>query len=412
MRKRIWRVLSIITASAMVFSGTPQYQYGKSAKAAEVVQDTEKESESLQTGSYSVKPSAEADVKETAVAEKNINDGGNTDKATTDKVTVGKVTNGKKIQTQSESSGTRLKAKANVNEMVYGDFKYMVDNSSVTITGYTGDGGDITVPDKIDGMSVKSINGYVFDGKSGVTSVKLPSQLTYLGAYVFRGTSITDITIPNTLSECGTYEVENYKNGYAGPFAGAEKLTTVTFEDGIKEIPAFILSTYYNDKSGSNVASNITAVNLPESVEKIGQCAFQFNTKLSDNFFAKLKNLKQIYYGAFIACKSLKNIVLPGSIREIGDHAIWACDGLESVEFAASADDTAECSMHELSFGKNESLKKVKFSNLNKAISVNAFQNCKSLTDIEFTDSTLYISKYAFESCESLTSVNFHRSWK
>lgn len=405
MRKRIWRVLSIITASAMVFSGTPQYQYGKSAKAAEVVQDTEKESESLQTGSYSVKPSAEADVKETAVAEKNINDGGNTDKATTDKVTVGKVTNGKKIQTQSESSGTRLKAKANVNEMVYGDFKYMVDNSSVTITGYTGDGGDITVPDKIDGMSVKSINGYVFDGKSGVTSVKLPSQLTYLGAYVFRGTSITDITIPNTLSECGTYEVENYKNGYAGPFAGAEKLTTVTFEDGIKEIPAFILSTYYNDKSGSNVASNITAVNLPESVEKIGQCAFQFNTKLSDNFFAKLKNLKQIYYGAFIACKSLKNIVLPGSIREIGDHAIWACDGLESVEFAASADDTAECSMHELSFGKNESLKKVKFSNLNKAISVNAFQNCKSLTDIEFTDSTLYISKYAFESCESLTSV-------
>ena len=119
MRKRIWRVLSIITASAMVFSGTPQYQYGKSAKAAEVVQDTEKESESLQTGSYSVKPSAEADVKETAVAEKNINDGGNTDKATTDKVTVGKVTNGKKIQTQSESSGTRLKAKANVNEMVY-----------------------------------------------------------------------------------------------------------------------------------------------------------------------------------------------------------------------------------------------------------------------------------------------------
>ena len=47
---RIWRVISIIAASAMVFTGTPQYQYGKSAKAATVVQDNENESEGMQTG--------------------------------------------------------------------------------------------------------------------------------------------------------------------------------------------------------------------------------------------------------------------------------------------------------------------------------------------------------------------------
>lgn len=70
MRKRIWRVFSIITASAMVFTGTPQYQYGKSAKAATVVQGTKNESESLQTGSYTEKPSAEADAKEKADTEK------------------------------------------------------------------------------------------------------------------------------------------------------------------------------------------------------------------------------------------------------------------------------------------------------------------------------------------------------
>lgn len=47
---RIGRVISIITASAMVFTGTPQYQYGKSAKAATVVQDNENESKGMQTG--------------------------------------------------------------------------------------------------------------------------------------------------------------------------------------------------------------------------------------------------------------------------------------------------------------------------------------------------------------------------
>ena len=34
----------------MVFTGTPQYQYGKSAKAATVVQDNENDSEGMQTG--------------------------------------------------------------------------------------------------------------------------------------------------------------------------------------------------------------------------------------------------------------------------------------------------------------------------------------------------------------------------
>lgn len=43
-------MISIITASAMVFTGTPRYQYGKSAKAATVVQDNENESEGMQTG--------------------------------------------------------------------------------------------------------------------------------------------------------------------------------------------------------------------------------------------------------------------------------------------------------------------------------------------------------------------------
>ena len=70
MRKRIWRVISIITASAMVFTGTSQYQYGKSAKAATVVQDTENENEGMQTGLYTAKPSDEADAKETVDTEK------------------------------------------------------------------------------------------------------------------------------------------------------------------------------------------------------------------------------------------------------------------------------------------------------------------------------------------------------
>lgn len=59
-------------------------------------------------------------------------------------------------------------------------FTYQTSGSNATITGYTGPGGDVVIPDTIDGYPVKSIFIDAFKGKSEIFSVVIPEGVTYI----------------------------------------------------------------------------------------------------------------------------------------------------------------------------------------------------------------------------------------
>ena len=46
--------------------------------------------------------------------------------------------------------------------VVQAQFTYTANNGQITITGYTGSGGAVTIPGTIDGLPVTSIGGYAF----------------------------------------------------------------------------------------------------------------------------------------------------------------------------------------------------------------------------------------------------------
>ena len=48
---------------------------------------------------------------------------------------------------------------------VYGDFDYRDNGTTITITRYNGTGGDIIIPDTIDGKPVTTIGSYAFMDK-------------------------------------------------------------------------------------------------------------------------------------------------------------------------------------------------------------------------------------------------------
>src|SRR6476660_8641572 len=59
------------------------------------------------------------------------------------------------------------------------DFTYTNTNGTITITGYTGPGGAVTIPSTISGVPVTSIGGSAFWGNgSGVTSLVIPDTVT------------------------------------------------------------------------------------------------------------------------------------------------------------------------------------------------------------------------------------------
>jgi len=58
-------------------------------------------------------------------------------------------------------------------------------NGTCTITGYTGPGGAVTIPNSIGGLIVVSIGDRAFENNSSLTSVTIPSSVTNIGDYVF-----------------------------------------------------------------------------------------------------------------------------------------------------------------------------------------------------------------------------------
>lgn len=83
----------------------------------------------------------------------------------------------------------------------FGDFTYESSGTNITITGYTGPGGDVTIPESIASLPVTRIGEWVFSGCTGLTSITLPNSVEEIGWEAFSGcTSLTSITIPNSFT--------------------------------------------------------------------------------------------------------------------------------------------------------------------------------------------------------------------
>ena len=57
-------------------------------------------------------------------------------------------------------------------------YEYVTNNGTITITGYTGPGGDVTIPDTINGLPVRSIGESAFAGCTSLTNVIIGNSVT------------------------------------------------------------------------------------------------------------------------------------------------------------------------------------------------------------------------------------------
>jgi len=187
------------------------------------------------------------------------------------------------------------------------------DNVSITITGYTGAGGAVVVPNTIKGYAVTNIGNSAFNGITTITSVTIPASvtnigvgafesctnlvritlvngLTYIGSSAFFGSGLTNIVVPNSVTTIGD-------DAFFGcPLAGA------TLSQSLTSIGSFVFCN----------CTNLPGVTIPASVTSIGNSAFQ-------------------------SCTSLKKMIIPKSVTSIGILAFQACTNLTAAYFLGSA---------------------------------------------------------------------------
>jgi len=102
------------------------------------------------------------------------------------------------------SAGTKFTLTKDDGSGTSGNFEYSYKAAKVIITGYTGNGGFVTIPSTIDGKPVVAIESYAFGGGysdivgpqgRGLTSVTIPGSVTAIYYGAFAGNQLTSVTI-------------------------------------------------------------------------------------------------------------------------------------------------------------------------------------------------------------------------
>lgn len=111
------------------------------------------------------------------------------------------------------------------------DYK-ILDDGTISITGYKGDNTEVRIPKEIDGIAVTSIGEKAFYKHIYLTSVTIPDTVTCIGDYAFYDChSLTSITIPDTVTYIGNYA-----------FYFCTSLTSIIIPDAVTYIGEYAFS--------------------------------------------------------------------------------------------------------------------------------------------------------------------------
>jgi hypothetical protein len=164
------------------------------------------------------------------------------------------------------------------------NFNYTTNNGTITITGYTGPGGDVTIPDMIDGLPVTSIGNSafascrsLFGGCISLTSVTIGNSVTSIGELAFYDcTNLTAITVgPLNLAYSSVGGVLFDKNQatliqYPGGIAGS-----YTIPNSVTNIGSYAFGS----------CTSLTSITIGDGVTNIGRWAFYACTNLTGVYF-------------------------------------------------------------------------------------------------------------------------------
>ena len=160
---------------------------------------------------------------------------------------------------------------------------------------------------------------------------------------------------------------------------------------------------------------------IPSTVKSIGQNAFNKNDQLEEVSLAD--GLETIGNNAFEQCSSLKSVTIPDSVTSAGSYAFSSCKSLVSATLSKNMTETSNglflhCSslanveipnnitkIGQNSFGYCSSLEHVEIPSAVTDIGISAFDSCTSLKEVEIPDSVVTIQNYVFARCKSLSSV-------
>ena len=198
------------------------------------------------------------------------------------------------------------------------------DGLSVTITGYTGPGGDETIPQTINGLTVTAIGNNALWFNANITSITITNDRISIGSQAFLRSSL----LTNVVLGAGVTNI--------GPQAFA-------YINSLLNISVDPLNPYYSSLGGVLFDSAQTtliqcpagvtgAYTVPATVTCVGSHAFYYCLSITSVLLPQ--SVTNIQDNGFNDC-GMTNIVLGTNLVTIGDNAFFQ-SGLTSASLPAS----------------------------------------------------------------------------
>lgn len=217
---------------------------------------------------------------------------------------------------------TCVAAEEKPEEFNSGDYTYvLLDDETVTITGYHGSDSMVTIPDQLEGKMVTGIGDKAFLRCKSMASVTIPDSVTSIGDYAFSWTSLTSVIIPESVMSIGNYA-----------FSLCSSLISVTIPDSVTSIGD-------NPFGGCEQLSEIVvspdhpylAVIDGVLISKPDMRLVCYPEAFTAESYEIPQGIKAISSYAFFRCSSLNTVTIPDGVTSIGDYAFSECKSMTSV---------------------------------------------------------------------------------
>ena len=292
---------------------------------------------------------------------------------------------------------------------------------------------EITIPDTYRGSSVTQILPGGFSGAVNLRTVNIPESIHTIGANAFSScSSLNYITISKNVTSIGSNAFADCHNLYDVYVYNVEAWMNIWFEDE-SSCPGRYATIHFLDSYGEEIRDlsipdgtstipryafmgcrNLNSISIPGSVNYISAGAFKYCSSLTS--ISLTDALTEIGEYAFADCHNLTSFTIPDSVEYVGRGILSGCSSLVSIElpFLGYARGWSEYAYLGYVFGApdySENYTYVPYSltsvtiNGGDYLGSGAFAGCSNLISITLPGSLYSIGYEAFRSCSSLSSI-------
>ena len=264
---------------------------------------------------------------------------------------------------------------------------------------------EIRIPDTHNGLLVMGIWAWAFQDLEWLTRVVIPDSVEWIEGQAFDNcpnlekleipdsvTAMADLPVRNCPKAVETVDGVTYVDKWL--IHCDQSVTEVNIRPDTVGIAAFAFSGGLDGGF-----EGLTSIVIPDSVKYLGDNAFEKclglkSVTLSDG-------IRTIPWRAFYWCTSLENITIPDGVTEIGEEAFASCGALVNVQLPEGLEHIGK-----LAFASCASLEEMELPDTVTTVGYGAFSGCLALKRVKLSAGLTAIMGQTFSNCGSLEAID------